>query len=53
MSSEGKKGVRHDQAEAPVRKHQPATNKPDDACQKALADEIMREDREVLKELAK
>ena len=53
MSSEVKKGDSPDLPKTPGDDQRPPSDASDDARQKALAEEIMRADREVLKQLAK
>jgi len=48
-----RKGDTKKPIETPVAGSRPAPDDPDPARQKVLAEEIMRDDREVLKELAK
>ena len=53
MSREVKRGDKFDLPEVPHDGPRTAADDPECARQKALAEEIMRDDREVLRELAK
>ena len=53
MSNEVKKGDTNKPTETSNSGSRPAPNDPEFARQKALAEEIMHDDREVLRELAK
>ncbi len=53
MSSKVKKGDLPDLPKTPGEDQRLPSNESDDARQEALAEEIMRDDREVLKQLAK